>query len=51
MPNTKRKCKTRIDAHAKRALKEIGKMTKALKLDLTKVKKELLAIAMDHHLD
>jgi hypothetical protein len=49
MPNNKPKCKTRIDAHAKRALKEIGKMTKALKLDLTKVKKDLQAIMADHH--
>ncbi len=49
MPNKKPKCKTRIDAHAKHALKEIGRMTKALKVDLTKVKKDLQCIAMDNH--
>jgi hypothetical protein len=60
MPNNRPKCKnkTRIDAHARRALKEIGKIAKALKplkakaleLDLKNVDKELNAIMDDHHL-
>lgn len=46
--------KNRVDAHAKDALKEIGKMErehlpKELKADLEKVEKDLNAILMDNH--
>jgi hypothetical protein len=59
MPNNRPKCKnkTRIDASARRALKEIGKIAKALKplksleleLGLKNVDKELHDIMDDHH--
>jgi hypothetical protein len=57
MANKKHTCKIkpRIDGYAKDALKEIDKADKALRkrdvlsLDLAKIKKDLLKITGDHH--